>query len=108
LANGGDGVNDLDEPYSYNLNGIGVEKASEIALQNLINYVDPNSTYINVMQSSIEIAINKYGLNSIEVNEVIEAWRAVGLDDSEFNPIKWLIVNVELNGIMVINPTFFL
>jgi len=96
LANGGWGTN--DNGYSFNIKGMGKDKAANIAFKNLVENLNPGSTYQDAMLGSIKVAHNEYRKNSIEVNTVIEVWRAVGINNYNLNPIKWQIINSELNG----------
>lgn len=104
LANGGSGTN--DNGFNYNVNGIGLEKASKIVIKNLTDYLNPSITYIDAMVSSVKTAICEFGKSSEEVNEVIKAWHAVGINYYDFNPITWRIINTALAGnVSVVNQT---
>ncbi|MEZ4778740.1 MAG: M4 family metallopeptidase [Flavobacteriaceae bacterium] len=77
LAVGGSGIN--DNGHSYTVNGIGIQKAAEIAYRNLTWYLTPTSDYHYTCESSIYAAIQLYGPNSPEAIATAQAWRAVGL-----------------------------
>jgi len=77
LVNGGTGVNDLGN--SYNVTGIGMDKASKIAFRNLSTYLTMYSTYTNARTGAIQAAIDLYGACSNEVIQTTNAWRAVGV-----------------------------
>lgn len=77
LAAGGSGTNDFG--YSYSVNGIGIEKAAEIAYRNLTLYLTPTSNYNYTVETSIYAAIQLFGPNSPEHIATAQAWKAVGL-----------------------------
>lgn len=76
LTEGGVGVN--DKSNAYEVAGIGIDKAAELAYateQVLTN----TATYADCRNASINIAANKYGACSREVEAVTRAWYAVGV-----------------------------
>lgn len=77
LAVGGSGIN--DNGLNYTVNGIGIEKAAEIAYRNLTWYLTPTSDFHYTCESSIYAAIQLFGPNSPEAIATAQAWRAVGL-----------------------------
>ena len=77
LVNGGSGVNDFGE--SYTVSPIGMEKATAIAYRNLTVYLTPFSKYNDAQFFSILAAQDLYGACSFEVEQVTNAWAAVGL-----------------------------
>lgn len=91
LANGGMGINDNGE--SYNINGIGVEKAASLVFDNLINHLNPQSTIIDVQEGSICAAETLFGDQPNVLATTIEAWNAVGVYEPIENPIKFQISN---------------
>jgi len=82
LANGGSGTNNNGD--SYNVTGIGIEKAAEIAYRNLTVYLTPRSKYNDAKRYSIESAKDLFGEcpASQELISTINAWAAVGLGDA--------------------------
>ncbi len=84
LAQGGNGIN--DSGYMYNVNGIGMEKAAKIAFRNLTVYLTPTSNYYNARTGSVQAASDLYGANSNEVQQVLNAWCAVGVGDCNSSP----------------------
>jgi len=100
LANGGYGINYNNN--SYNLNGIGINIAASVIIKNLADNLNSSSTYNDAMLGSIEAAANLFGKNSNELNEVIEAWRAVGIDYYKQNPITWQVVNSKIDGTVTV------
>jgi len=91
LANGGSGINDNGD--SYSVNGIGTEKAADIAFKNLINYLNPNSTFNDAREGSIYIASTEYSNEPTVLASTIEAWNAVGVYEVIKNPLKFRIDN---------------
>ncbi|MFK7906883.1 MAG: M4 family metallopeptidase, partial [Chitinophagales bacterium] len=81
LVNGGEGVNDLDQPYQ--VTGISLEAATAIAYRNLTVYLTPPATYADARFFSIRAAMDLYGDCSFEAEQVVKAWYAVGLGESE-------------------------
>ncbi len=78
LVEGGTGTTENNE--SYNVPKIGMEKAFELVFQTNVNYLTPNSRFGDMVQLSLLQAGDLYGNQSIEVEAVKEAWRAVGLN----------------------------
>lgn len=79
LTEGGSGVNDLKN--FYNVKGIGIEKAVQIAYRNLIYYLTPQATFHDSRNGSLAAAADLYGKNSQEYKSVADAWYAVGVGD---------------------------
>lgn len=81
LSNGGSGVNANGD--SYNVSGIGIDKAVEIAYRNLTVYLTPDSDYEDAKTYAIQSAIDMYGEcpGAQEVISTIDAWYAVGLGE---------------------------
>ncbi len=74
---GGSGTNDIGN--SFNVSGIGMTKASNIAYRTLSFYLSGNSTFANARTGSIQAAIDLYGADSAEEQAVTNAWHAVGV-----------------------------
>ncbi|WP_082113206.1 M4 family metallopeptidase [Kordia jejudonensis] len=77
LVQGGSGTNDVFDVF--NVNGIGMQKAEEIAYLTLRDYLTPNSTFLDARNAGIEIAINLYGSNSPEAIATQDAFYAVNV-----------------------------
>ena len=77
LSDGGIGTNEHD--YMYDVSGIGIENAAQIAYHSLTNYLTPTSTYFDARQASIWAAEDLFGIGSSEIQSVIDAWCAVGV-----------------------------
>ncbi len=95
LCEGGSGSNDKGQ--NYNVTGIGISKAVQIAYRNLIYYLTPEATHIDARNGSIQAAIDLYGNGSQEVKSVTDAWYAVGVGNAyiepfSFAPGKYVIV----------------
>lgn len=83
LSQGGSGVNDINNTYV--VNGIGINKARQIAYRNLVTYLSPNATYMDSYYGSLQAAQDLYGANSTEFNAVRQAWYAVGIGNDPNN-----------------------
>ncbi|MEZ4883155.1 MAG: PKD domain-containing protein [Chitinophagales bacterium] len=81
LVNGGTGINDFD--HAYEVEGIGLEAAIAIAYRNLTVYLTPPATYADARFFSIRAAMDLFGDCSAEVQQVANAWYAVGVGESE-------------------------
>lgn len=77
LANGGFGWNENGE--TFNVVGIGIEKAARIAYFNLTSVLLEASQFTDSRQGSVWEAINIFGECSIEHQSTINAWHAVGV-----------------------------
>lgn len=77
LANGKTGVNDLND--TYNVNGIGMLKASWIAYYSLTGILQSSSHYADARLASITAAKILYGECSVEYQATFDAWYAVGI-----------------------------
>lgn len=83
LTQGGSGVNDNSD--SYNIQGIGIEKAAQIAYRTLTVYLTENSDFLDAYNSSLQAAEDLYGENSQEWWSVKNAWYAVGVITTDPN-----------------------
>jgi Zn-dependent metalloprotease len=79
LANGGWAPTGSPGAGTY-VTGIGIEKAARIAFVNLIDFMDPHSTYNDARNGSIFAAISLYGQCSNEALQTAKAWTAVGVN----------------------------
>ena len=85
LVTGKTGSNDVGDVYD--VNGIGMTKAQEIAYLTLRDYLSPNSTFIDARDGAIEVASNLYGSNSAERKATQDAFFAVNVGD-KFIPFE--------------------
>lgn len=77
LSSGDSGYNDLND--YYNINGIGISKASRIAYYALTSILMNSSQYSDSRQATIQAAKILFGECSIEHQTTIDAWYAVGI-----------------------------
>lgn len=77
LTVGKSGINDFN--FSYNVQGIGMDKAAKIAFRTLTTYLTASSNYSNARTGSIQAATDLYGAASNEVAQVKNAWCAVNV-----------------------------
>lgn len=77
LVNGGSGTN--DKGFAYNVTGVGLDKAAQIAYRTLTTYLTSTSTYANARTYSLQAATDLYGAGSAEVAQTTNAWNAVGV-----------------------------
>lgn len=77
LVNGGSGTN--DKGFAYNVTGVGLDKAAQIAYRTLTTYLTSTSTYANARTYSLQAAVDLYGAGSAEVAQTTNAWNAVGV-----------------------------
>lgn len=89
LAEGGSGVN--DNGNSYDIQGIGWDKAADIAYRNNAYYLTDNSNYIDARIGSLLSAEDIFGSCSPEVLAAAQAWYAVGVGPEMVN--KNLIIS---------------
>lgn len=81
LTVGESGTNNAPDPDTYNVTGIGMEKASEIAYLAERDYLTPNSTYEDARNATIEVVSSIYCSNSSEAIAVTNAWYAVNVGE---------------------------
>lgn len=84
LTDGGTGTN--DKGYTYNVTGIGIEKASQIAYLTLTKYVHSETDFSTIRERWIQAASEKYGANGAEVEAVGKAWDGVGVYKDGITP----------------------
>ncbi len=80
MSMGDTGTNDLGN--NYNVTGLGIDTASNIAFRNLTVYLISSSQYADARFYSIQSAVDLYGACSPEVITTTNAWYAVGVGDS--------------------------
>jgi hypothetical protein len=79
LVTGGSGTNDYGD--SYNVTGIGLDKADQIIYRTETVYLTPTSQYKDWRDACIQAATDLYGAGSAPVIQVQNAWHAVGVGD---------------------------
>jgi Zn-dependent metalloprotease len=77
LSTGGVGTNDNGE--AYNVSGITIPVAAQIAYRTLNVYLSPSSNYEDARFYSIQAAIDLYGECSPEMISTMNAWHAVSV-----------------------------
>jgi Zn-dependent metalloprotease len=77
LTEGGSGTNDLSN--TYNVTGIGIEKAQQIAWRNMVYYLTNSSDYTDARFYSLQAANDLFGACSPEAISATKAWYAVGV-----------------------------
>jgi Zn-dependent metalloprotease len=77
LSVGKSGTNDKGD--SYNVIGLGMDKAGAIAYRNLTVYLNSNSQYSDARNGAIQAAKDLYGAGSAEEIATTNAWYAVGV-----------------------------
>lgn len=77
LSQGGSGVN--DKGYRYNVTGIGIEKARQIAYRNLWHYLTSHAQYLDARKGSLRAAEDLFGKDSQAYLSCKDAWKAVGV-----------------------------
>lgn len=79
LTEGGSGTNDNGD--SYSVDGIGIDKAAQIAYRNLTSHLYPEATFMDARIGSIESAKELYENDLSVLKAVTNAWYAVGVGD---------------------------
>ena len=77
LVTGGSGTNDIGSAYT--VSGLGLTIADAIIYRSETVYLTPTSQYSNWRTACINAATDLYGASSNEVNQVMNAWYAVGI-----------------------------
>ncbi|RLJ33044.1 putative secreted protein (Por secretion system target) [Chryseobacterium sp. 7] len=77
LSQGGSGTNDIGN--AYNVSGITIEKAEKIIYRALMNYMTPNTTYLDAYNATKQAVTDLYGAASNEQQQNVNAWYAVGI-----------------------------
>jgi|GEM_PF-1243553 len=95
LVNGGSGTNDNND--NYNVIGIGLADAEQIAYRNLAEYLTPTSEYFETRAGSLQAAEDLFGQSSLQYEQVANAWYAVGVgaqvSDSDFGVVSILPIS---------------
>jgi len=77
LSEGKTGTNDIGT--TYDVSGIGIDKAAEIAYRLETVYLTSNSQYADARTYGIQAAVDLYGSGSAEEIATTNAWNAVGI-----------------------------
>ncbi|WP_415831483.1 M4 family metallopeptidase, partial [Flavobacterium terrigena] len=84
LTTGKSGTNDIGSVF--NVTGIGIDKAAQIAFRTESVYLTSNSTYANARTYGIQSAVDLYGAGSAEVIATTNAFYAVGIGAAYVGP----------------------
>lgn len=95
LTVGKSGTNDNGD--SYNVTGIGIDKAAAITWRAERYYLTSTSQYTNWRTYAIQAAEELYGAESAEVIATTNAWYAVGVGAAYSGPIGCVGSNVDLS-----------
>lgn len=99
LSVGGSGTN--DNGTNYSVQGITIQKAEKIAYKTLTGgYLTTNSNYLAAYTASKQAAIALYGAGSQELQQVENAWCAVGIGNCAILGVDET-VKAELQGVKV-------
>ena len=82
LSAGGSGTNDIGNTFA--VTGITIQKAEKIVYRALMNYLTPNSGYMDFYNATKKATIDLYGITSNEILQVAKAWYAVGIGNGVF------------------------
>lgn len=85
LVTGGSGTN--DKGFAYNVQSIGLAAADQILYRSGAVYLTSNSQYIDWRNACINAATDLYGAASNHVQQVKNAWDAVGVTGSGPGPV---------------------
>ncbi len=84
LVTGGSGTN--DNGLDYTIESIGWEKAWTIAHNTWTQYLISSSSYPDCANFALEVTSDLYGACSFELEQVANAWEAVGVLSTGFDP----------------------
>ena len=94
LCDGGLGINDKNN--SYNVSGIGIEKAQRIVFRALINYFPSQTTFTEARNLTIQSAKDLYPGDENVVKAVTDAWYAVGVGSKYITTKEQITIKVQI------------
>ncbi|WP_396166098.1 M4 family metallopeptidase [Flavobacterium sp.] len=102
LSMGASGINNapLAERDTYNVTGIGIQKASQIAYLAERDYLTPNSTFYDLREATITVAKSLYCTSGTEVVAVTDSWFAVNVGPS----FLYIAKDISIKKIPIISP----
>jgi Zn-dependent metalloprotease len=104
LSDGDSGVNDNGD--FYNLSGIGMSKSMKIAYYTMTSGLLNSSQFSDAREASIEAAIELFGNCSVEHQQTVDAWYAVGIGGLNNCNTTFIAENVNNEDFKVYpNPT---
>jgi len=86
LSDGGTGTNDNN--FTYDVTGIGIEKAQQIVYRTTMKYATSQSQYADMRLASLQAAKDLHGAESAELASVLSAWDAVGVTEGSATGIE--------------------
>jgi bacillolysin len=89
LVNGGSGTN--DNQNAYWVSGIGIEKAAQIIYRTETVYLTPTSQYVDWWNGCKAAATDLFGSSSNELQQVENAWFAIGFGNPLVTSLAYLI-----------------
>ncbi|SEJ84350.1 Thermolysin metallopeptidase, alpha-helical domain [Dyadobacter sp. SG02] len=85
LAVGTTGTETNDLGYSYQLSGIGINKAIQI-IWNCLDHLNAKTDFKDLKKITLTVTEQLYGLHSTEYLAVMDAWCAVGICENNLGP----------------------
>jgi Zn-dependent metalloprotease len=86
LSDGGTGTNDKN--FTYDVTGIGIDKAQQIVYRTTMKYATSQSQYADMRLASLQAAEDLHGAESAELASVLSAWDAVGVTEGSATGIE--------------------
>lgn len=80
MAMGDTGTN--DNSHNYAIQGLGLEKATQIMFRAIFHYATPNTTYPEMASHTLKACKDLYGSCGPELKMTWDAWKAVGIEDT--------------------------
>ncbi len=103
LSEGGTGINDNGDDYE--VDGLGIYNAADIAYRNLAFYLTPSSNHLDARLGALQSAEDIYGSCSPEVVQTAKAWHAVGVGaDNISKDLRMLSVSAPQSSCIDGNP----
>ena len=79
----------------FNIKGLGIDTAAEIATNNLVYFLTPNARYIDAKLGSTLVIKNFYPNDTFILNNIINAWNAVGVNGPLPNSLTVYDISIE-------------
>lgn len=99
LSNGKSGVNDIGN--FYDVDGIGMTKAARISYYALTSLLSSSSQYYDSRNATIQAASTLYGYCSVEHQNTIDAWYAVGIGNQNDCTFTASIFDLNDNDLLI-------
>lgn len=91
LSEGGSGLNDFG--LQYEIEPIGPNKTAELAFNVMTGYLTPLSDFWDFRQAAIDYASNALNFSESDIQQIINAFCAVGIGSCELNLVDTLTLN---------------